>query len=363
MSDTEDSTPAPAARGAGLAPGRRPPGDSLRSRRFGPTALVALVALIALGVWLVVEYSGNKSDATTPTATSSSSPGLGPVAFSLSRLRTFAKTAGTPIYWVGERPNTTYEVTRNSKGVYVRYLPAGAKAGYSKPVLTVGTYPFQNAYEITKKSPKAPDTVVKDIKGGGIAVYDKKHPMNVYVAYPGSAFQVEVYGPSARVVRQLATSGRVQPVLESTQTQPQARTPAAVSRLELTVVATNLGHPIYWAGPRPNTTYELWQTARGYTYIRYLPKGVAVGSGGGRYLIVGTYPMKDAFAVTRKSAAKGKDTVRIKLPDGGIAAYAKKHATNVYVAYPGVDVQVEVYDPSATLTPKLVASGQIVPVR
>jgi hypothetical protein len=94
-----------------------------------------------------------------------------------------------------------------------------------------------------------------------------------------------------------------------------------------------------------------------------LPKGVAVGSGGGRYLIVATYPMEHAFAVTRTSATKGKGTVRINLPDGGIAAYATKHATNIYVAYPGVDVQVEVYDPSAKLTPKLVASGQIVPVR
>jgi hypothetical protein len=28
-----------------------------------------------------------------------------------------------------------------------------------------------------------------------------------------------------------------------------------------------------------------------------------------------------------------------------------------------VDVQVEVYDPSARLTPRLVATGQIVPVR
>jgi hypothetical protein len=67
--------------------------------------------------------------------------------------------------------------------------------------------------------------------------------------------------------------------------------------------------------------------------------------------------------VTRDSSAKGKGSITRRIPDGGIAAYAKKSATNVYVAYPGVNVQIEVYDPSARLTPNLVASGQIVPVR
>jgi hypothetical protein len=73
--------------------------------------------------------------------------------------------------------------------------------------------------------------------------------------------------------------------------------------------------------------------------------------------------MKNAFTITRSSSAKSKSSITRRIPDGGIAAYSKKHATNVYVAYPGVDVQIEVYDPSAKLTPRLVVSGQIVPVR
>jgi hypothetical protein len=280
--------------------------------------------------------------------------------FSLSGLRSFAEDTGAPIYWVGERPDTKYEVTRNSKGVYVRYLPPGAKAGDPRGFLTIATYPVQNAYPITKSSGGA-DSVTLDVTGGGTAAYKRTHPTNIYVAYPGSNLQIEVYAPAAAVARRLATSGRVQPVIKAEPSQ--ASGPRAVSADQLRAQATSLGHPIYWAGTRANTTYELWQTSKGYTYIRYLPKGAQVGSGGGRYLIVASYPMKNAFTITRKSAEKSKDTVSIKLPDGGIAAYAKQHATNVYVAYPGVNVQVEVYDPSAGVTRKLVASGQVVPVR
>ena len=72
--------------------------------------------------------------------------------------------------------------------------------------------------------------------------------------------------------------------------------------------------------------------------------------------------MKNAFKITQSSAAKGRGTVRIKVPGGGIAAYAKQHATNVYVAYPGQSVQIEVYDPSPNAALQLVKRGRISPV-
>jgi hypothetical protein len=333
-------------------PGARP-ARSRSYRRVSPTAVIALAALVGLAAWLVIDSRKDSSP-------KSSSGNTEPVALSLSGLRKFAGTISDPIYWVGPRRGRLYEITRNSRGTYLRYLPTGVKAGGSRALLTIGTYPYQNAYAVAKTGRKGPDTAAQDIGGGGIATYNKKHPTNVYVAYPGSAYQVEVYHPDPAVAHRLATSGTVQPVLKTAQSQ--AKGPVAVSPAELRSLATSLGHPIYWAGPRPNATYELWQTARGYTYIRYLPSGVAVGDKGS-YLIVGTYPMKNAFKVTRDSSAKSKSTITRRIPDGGIAAYTKKHETNVYVAYPGVNVQIEVYNPSARLTPRLVASGQIVPVR
>jgi hypothetical protein len=306
--------------------------------------------LVGLAVWLVIDSrngSGTKSASGKP------------VALSLAGLKKLARSQ--TIYWVGARQGVRYEISRSSRGIYLRYLPAGAKAGDKRRFLTIGTYPFQNAYAATKTGSKGSAQVSQDIAGGGVATYNRKHPTNVYVAYPGAAFQLEVYDPVPADAKRLSSNGSVRPVLQTGESQ--AKGPVAASPAQLRAFATTLGHPIYWAGSRPKTTYELWQTARGFTYVRYLPQGVAVG-GKGQYLIVASYPMKNAFAVTRNSSAKGKrTTITRRIPDGGVAAYTRRHATNVYVAYPGVDVQIEVYDPSAKLTPKLVASGQIVPVR
>jgi hypothetical protein len=345
MTERKESIPTPGRSGPRPARGYK---QLLVDRRVGPTALIALAALVGLVVWLVLE---SRNDSGIKSGNSK------PVALSLSDLKELA--AKEPIYWVGARPGAKYEITKNSRGTYLRYLPADAKAGDKRHLLTIATYPFQNAYAATK-SGRGPNTVAHDIAGGGIATHNKKRRTNVYVAYPGAAFQIEVYDPDPAVAQRLADSGSVQPVLKTAQSQ--ARGPVAASPSELRSLATSLGHPVYWAGPRPKTTYELWETASGFTYIRYLPRGVSVGDKG-RYLIVATYPMKNAFTITRNASAKSKRTITRRIPDGGVAAYTKKHATNVYVAYPGVDVQVEVYDPSARLTPRLVATGQIVPVR
>jgi hypothetical protein len=346
--------PEPRSSSAGPPHHRKSVGQLLRDRRIGPTAVLAVAALVGLAVWLVLDSRGNGS---------SSSGGIEPTAMSAAQLKAFARKAQQAVYWVGPRTGDQYEVTQNSRGAYIRYLPAGTKAGESGNFTTVGTYPVQNAYAVTK-TPGA-GTVIRNIAGGGVAATHASHPKSVYVAYPGANAQIEIYAPDPRAAQFLATSGQVQPVLGPRNPNPAtslATGPKAATLDALRSLAARLGHPIYWGGPRPNTTYELWQTTRGYTYIRYLPRGVPIGGGSGKYLIVATYPMKNAFSITKKSSRKGKST-SLTLPEGGIAAYAKGHPTNVYVAFPGVNAQVEVYDPHAKLTPKLVASGQIVPVR
>ena len=49
-------------------------------------------------------------------------------------------------------------------------------------------------------------------------------------------------------------------------------------------------------------------------------------------------------------------------PGGGIGVYSSSQPTNVYVAYPGSNLQIEVFDPSAKRAQQLVASGQVTPV-
>lgn len=120
--------------------------------------------------------------------------------------------------------------------------------------------------------------------------------------------------------------------------------------------------PIYWAGPRSGATYELTQAPDGRTYVRYLPRGVAVGDRTGGYLLVATYALPNAYrAVQRAGARPGAVTFRV--PGGGLAVYNRDAATNVYFAYPRSRYQVEVYDPDPRTARRLVASGAIRPIR
>ena len=123
-----------------------------------------------------------------------------------------------------------------------------------------------------------------------------------------------------------------------------------------------LGHPIYWAGAEPNDTYELTRTRDGSVFIRYLPPDVQVGDRRPNYLTIGTYPQKGALKILKATAAKNQ-VATISVDNGGLAFVDKKHPTSVYVAYPSVDFQIEVYDPSSGRARQLVTSGQIAPVR
>jgi hypothetical protein len=127
-------------------------------------------------------------------------------------------------------------------------------------------------------------------------------------------------------------------------------------------LAATLGHPLYWAGRRPGTRYELTRAAAGNIFIRYLPPDARAGDRHPAFLAIGTYPMADAFSRTR-TAGKQSGAVVVKLKDGGIAVYDSARPTSVYFAYPGSRVQVEVFDPRGRTAHDLVISGQVVPIK
>jgi hypothetical protein len=141
----------------------------------------------------------------------------------------------------------------------------------------------------------------------------------------------------------------------------EAIAPVAASQERLRDLSAEVGRPIYWVGPRADETYELTRTAQDRIYVRYLPSGVPVGTNEASYTIVGTYPVAHAYGVL-KALAKKSGEVSFTAPHGGIAVYGTARPTNVYLAYPGSDVQIEVYDPSAERARALITSGQISPV-
>jgi hypothetical protein len=136
-------------------------------------------------------------------------------------------------------------------------------------------------------------------------------------------------------------------------TGPVAMSPAGLKKLQAA-----LRHPVYWAGPKPGYTYEVTQKGDGTIYVRYLPPGVRVGDPRGAFLIIVTYPYANALlALQRVQNGKG-----IRVPHGGLALVHQGYARSVHLAYPRVNYQIEVYDPSPRVSRQVAASGQVSPV-
>jgi hypothetical protein len=188
-----------------MAVDARPNTSWMHNPQLRVGAVVVAAVLVAVGVWLLVHGGGGNS------TTAASGPSIGPVAATQDRLRSLAEDEGHPIYWIGPEDGTTYELTRTSSGrIFVRYLPSGVPVGTKKAGYTiVGTYPVANATGVLKGLAKQSDEKTLSVPGGGIAVYSASTPTNVYVAYPGSNLQIEVYDPSAQRAQQLVTSGQV----------------------------------------------------------------------------------------------------------------------------------------------------------
>jgi hypothetical protein len=147
-----------------------------------------------------------------------------------------------------------------------------------------------------------------------------------------------------------------------TTTTPKVReTIRAATPQSLRTLARVVGHPIYWAGVKRHVRYELTRTTDGRIYIRYLPRGVPIGDRRAAYLIVATYPVKDAYKAVR-TAAKESGAVTFHIARGGLAVYNRSAATNVYFTYPGSKFQVEVFDPNPGRARQLVRSGAVRPI-
>jgi hypothetical protein len=137
--------------------------------------------------------------------------------------------------------------------------------------------------------------------------------------------------------------------------------PEIVTLEELRDEANSTGEPIYWAGAQPNTELELSRPDKERIYVRYLTGDAEVGTKQTDFLTVGTYTFPGAAAALQKLSEK-PGGVRASTAGGGIVYFDRNRPQNVYLAYPGVDIEIEVYDPDAKRALGLVASGQIVPV-
>ena len=180
-------------------------------------AVVALALAIAFVVWLVVRGNDNSSStAKTKTPTPAKTvPKLHETvkAASVPTLRALAHASGHPIYWAGTQPKVKYELTQVTDGrIYIRYLPRGVPLGTKHVYPIVATYPVPNAYKAVRTAAKESGAVTFHTKRGGLAVYNQSATTNVYLAFPGSKYQVEVFDPNPSRARQLVRSGTIRPI-------------------------------------------------------------------------------------------------------------------------------------------------------
>lgn len=138
--------------------------------------------------------------------------------------------------------------------------------------------------------------------------------------------------------------------------------PVLVSAAELQRLAASVDHPVFWAGPRKDSAYELTVTPGGRVFVRYLPPHVAAGDPRPAFLTVGTYPSVRPYASLAR-AARADDAVGLRLRDGTLALLSRRAPRSVYLAQRGRRYQVEVYDPSLDTARNLVLSGSIRPLR
>jgi hypothetical protein len=178
----------------------------IKATRFRVGAAIAVVVAVGFVVWLVARPGDNSG---TPSA-----PRSQPVAASVGELATVAGSLKHQLFWVGQRPGFTYELTKAKSGnVWVRYLPSGTQIGDTRAsFLTVGTYPKTGAFQSVQAATKRKGAVAVSAPNGGAAVQYTARPSSIYVAFPNTNLLIEVFDPSPATARSVVTSGALRSV-------------------------------------------------------------------------------------------------------------------------------------------------------
>jgi hypothetical protein len=158
-------------------------------------------------------------------------------------------------------------------------------------------------------------------------------------------------------------AGTTAPVATTTAPRQPSQGPFAMTPAQLEKLAADLGHPVYWAGPVPDRTYEVTVTRDGLVYVRYLPPGAALGDERPNFLTVGTYPDTDAIGTVEASRERdGAQPILVGGDSDALAVVNESLPNSVYAAYPGVPFLVEVYSPDPAAARAVVRTGRLVTV-
>lgn len=176
----------------------------LRSR--AGVAIVTAILTFAMTLGFTSLFATNPLDTTTLAARIS-----GGVALSESELRDVVKQIGENVYWAGPMSGAKYTINaQNAGAIYVRYLPDGKGISDNSPKYRViATYKEPNGYDATLAAGNQPDGVsLNRADNSGVIYYNKKTPTNVYVAFRGRPFQIEIFDPSSEEALSIANDSK-----------------------------------------------------------------------------------------------------------------------------------------------------------
>lgn len=163
------------------------------------------IAAMALMIALLPGCGGSDSD-----SDQQASSGAAEIV-SADSLRETAAEGPVPIYWAGEQEGAELELSQPDEDrTYVRYLTGDAEAGDERAnFLTVGTYAQPNAVAFLRRQAKRSGGTIEQAPGNATVYFDRDDPSSVYLAYPGSPVQIEVYDPSFERGLRLINSGQI----------------------------------------------------------------------------------------------------------------------------------------------------------
>jgi hypothetical protein len=137
---------------------------------------------------------------------------LGQVALTEAQLREVVLKNKLTAYWSGPLDKALYSLVANSNGqVFVRYLPEGqGLADTAAKYRVIASYPQPNAYSVTQAAGNQANAISFINADGAQVFYSKSYATNVYLAFPESAFEVEIFDPGNGAALGLATtSGKI----------------------------------------------------------------------------------------------------------------------------------------------------------
>jgi hypothetical protein len=173
-------------------------------RRIGVAVSVALLAT-AIGLAIVGGSGGGTGAQALDTS---------PHLVTGSDLGELESVLGHPVYWAGERPPARLELKEEAEGsVYLRYLPPGVEAGDPEQrYLTVGTYPVTDAVAALRRAATQAGGRMQKLPDGGLVLPNAESAGSVYLAFPHTDLQIEVYDPAPGASLRLIRSGAIRPV-------------------------------------------------------------------------------------------------------------------------------------------------------